>query len=182
MTKPPLLSAEWSVLTDPSHVGVVRRQAASQVTAWELAELADTVSLLLSELLTNALKASSPTGEPVTARLSYAERTLEIAVSDMNDERPELSVPPVEQEGGRGLLVVATLSKDWGTRPNATGPGKTVWCTVAVPPPSSGPRTTHLHGMTHSATNSGLLYAVSRLAHLDPKKRALPVPALLRST
>jgi len=172
MTKPPPLSAEWSVPADPGHVGVIRRRAAFQVTQWGLAGLAETVGLLLSELLTNAVKAGS--GGAMTAHLSCGEHTLEVAVSDTYAGKPQLSSPDPQQEGGRGLLIVTKLAKDWGTKPSAHGPGKTVWCTIAIPPAHTPCRST----TTHASGNSGLPQAVSRL---DAAKRPSLAPVLARS-
>ncbi|WP_425508513.1 ATP-binding protein [Streptomyces roseirectus] len=155
----------------------MRRQAASQLTEWELTHLAETACLLLSELLTNAVKASSSKTERVTAQLSCNESTLKVAVSDTADERPQLSVPPLEQEGGRGLLIVTMLSKEWGTRPNATGPGKTVWCTLTLPPSNSGPHTAQARDDARPVSDFGLSQAVSRLAHLRVRNHAPPVHA-----
>ncbi|MFM9615804.1 ATP-binding protein [Streptomyces niveiscabiei] len=167
MSKLPPLSAEWSVLADQSHVGVIRRQAASRVVEWGLTDLADPVRLLVSELLTNAIKAMDATaGEPVTTRLSYDGHALEISVSDASAERPHLTVPDLQREGGRGLLIVEALSKDWGYRPDATGKGKTVWCVVAVPEPDATAAPTK-HNTARLSTNSlsGLSRSAGALFH-----------------
>ncbi|MGW1041034.1 ATP-binding protein [Streptomyces sp. NPDC002547] len=128
MTKPPALSAEWSVSADPSQVGIVRRQAAAQVAEWGLPDLVDPVCLLITELLTNAIEHTN--GAHVDTRLSHSESILEIEVSDLGDGRARLKKPDAQQEHGRGLMIVDSIALDWGTRPRADSQGKSTWCTL----------------------------------------------------
>lgn len=128
MADPSALSAEWSVSADRRQVGTVRREASAQVETWGLADLADSVRLLLTELLTNAIQHTN--GARVDTRLSYSDGILEIEVSDLGNGRARLKKPDEQQENGRGLMIVDSLALDWGTRPRSGNKGKSTWCTL----------------------------------------------------
>jgi anti-sigma regulatory factor (Ser/Thr protein kinase) len=110
---------------------------------WGVPVDADTAELLVSELITNGLKASWATGwnPPVWLRLTVAPASLLIEVWDGNEQPPappELDgdVPELDGEGGRGLFLVAALSQGWGWYPTRDPRGKVTWCELqaAVPP------------------------------------------------
>jgi anti-sigma regulatory factor (Ser/Thr protein kinase) len=112
------------------HVRTVARE-------WGLADLADTAELLVSELVTNAIQASAriqTTGTPVVHLWVTSDYTsIVIHVWDASSEMPVilLDTEP-DEEGGRGLLLVETLSKDWGAYRKADG--KVVWCLITAEP------------------------------------------------
>jgi len=93
------------------------------------AETRDTVELLTSELLTNAVRHGR--GGAVTLRLLGFQDRVTVEVTDCSTREPRARRAGVEDESGRGLMLVEALAQAWGTRPSSGG--KTVWCTV-VPP------------------------------------------------
>jgi hypothetical protein len=121
---------------DIGGVGVVRHRAGDVLTHWRVgADVRDEAVLLLSELTTNALLHGRP---PVEVRLSRDRRHLTLEVHDGAPTLPRPSRPGVDDEHGRGLLLVSLLAKRWGTRP--TPHGKAVWCVLELPQevPASG--------------------------------------------
>ncbi|MFG2292824.1 SpoIIE family protein phosphatase [Streptomyces sp. NPDC048603] len=113
--------AEWDVPFHPSEVGTVRNAAAKKLDEWGLTELGFATELILSELVTNALRHGTA---PVRVRLLY-DRTLTCEVWDGSNTAPHLRYAATTDEGGRGLFLVAQLSERWGTR--YTPQGKVIW-------------------------------------------------------
>ena len=120
--------ATWEVPADPEHVARVRTLTTGQLGAWKLDELSFTTELVVSELVTNAIRYG---GSPIRLRLIRDTGTLICEVSDGSGTAPHLRRARVFDEGGRGLLLVARLSRRWGTRQTAAG--KTIWCEQALP-------------------------------------------------
>src|SRR5262245_48548377 len=121
------------------------RPAARQAVAWEwqLSHLADATELVVSELTTNALRASAgltasrfagkfAVGTPPVRLWLYSdgERVL-IQVWDGNDEMPARQEVDPGAGSGRGLLIVESLASDWGSSRLAKSSGKVVWAIVA---------------------------------------------------
>ncbi|MGV9556939.1 SpoIIE family protein phosphatase [Streptomyces sp. NPDC003401] len=119
--------AEWEVPVDPAAVGEVRAAVARQLARWGLEELSFTTELILSELVTNAIRYGSP---PVRVRL-LRDRTLICEVSDSSNTSPHLRYAAMTDEGGRGLFLVAQLTDRWGTRYTPTG--KVIWAEQPLP-------------------------------------------------
>lgn len=120
----------------PTTPGVVRGHVRSVVREWGLAELADTAALLASELVTNAIQASArlrTVGPPVIRVWITSDGiALVIHVWDASDEMPVVKdLTALDDEGGRGLILVTTLSKDWGAYRKAEG-GKVVWVMITT--------------------------------------------------
>jgi anti-sigma regulatory factor (Ser/Thr protein kinase) len=93
---------------------------------WRLDPLADDVALAVSELVTNAVKASA---SPLHMGLSEGHGWLVVAVADAGRGYPVRSCPDAAAETGRGLAVVEALSDRWGWHPVALpGLTKVVWC------------------------------------------------------
>ncbi|MFJ8939329.1 ATP-binding protein [Streptomyces sp. NPDC102365] len=94
-----------------------------------------TAELLLSELVTNALRAHAPSGRQVGVRIarSTAEGLLMLEVSDEAPGRPEVRTPGDDETGGRGLLLVEALAHRWGVEEHEAGTGKTVWAELKAP-------------------------------------------------
>ncbi|MET9972757.1 ATP-binding protein, partial [Streptomyces sp. NPDC006356] len=118
--------AVWDVPSDASAVARTRADAVRRLAAWELDDLGFTTELIVSELVTNAIRYG---GGPIQLRLIRG-RTLIIEVSDGSASAPHLRRARVFDEGGRGLLLVAQLAQRWGTRPAPTG--KTIWAELAL--------------------------------------------------
>jgi anti-sigma regulatory factor (Ser/Thr protein kinase) len=118
----------------PGAVPCARLHARQVLWEWRLEGHADTVELLVSELVTNALRASeglTPGISPVRLWLCSDRNRLVIQVWDGNHEMPVRENAQLEAESGRGLLLVETLSAEYGAyRPDSPG-GKVVWATVA---------------------------------------------------
>lgn len=112
----------WDLSSDPSVVARARRHATDQLTAWGLEEAAFVTELLVSELVTNAIRYGEP---PVQLRLIHENATLICEVSDASNTAPHMRRARIFDEGGRGLLLVAQLAQRWGTRHAAIG--KTIW-------------------------------------------------------
>jgi two-component sensor histidine kinase len=94
---------------------------------WGLEETAFTTELIVSELITNAIKHACG---PISLRLIH-ERTLICEVSDASNTSPRLRRALGMDEGGRGLFLVAQVAQRWGTRYTSTG--KTIWAEVQLP-------------------------------------------------
>jgi serine phosphatase RsbU (regulator of sigma subunit)/anti-sigma regulatory factor (Ser/Thr protein kinase) len=118
---------DWRLPAEPRSVALARELAREQLTVWELADLADTTELLVSELVTNALRHGD--GE-IRFRL-LRDRTLVCEVWDAALAQPRRRRARATDEGGRGLQLVQLLSAAWGSR--RTPQGKTVWCELALP-------------------------------------------------
>lgn len=120
--------ATWRLEADPAIVGDARHLVLDQLTAWGLDELAFSTELIVSELVTNAIRHA---GGPVRLRLIRAD-TLTCEVSDSSNTQPRMRRARSSEEGGRGLYIVAQLSHRWGSR--YTRGGKTVWSEQSLPP------------------------------------------------
>ncbi|GFH37768.1 SpoIIE family protein phosphatase [Streptomyces pacificus] len=118
---------DWRLPREPRSVGRARELARAQLVAWDLDPLVDTVELLVSELVTNALRYGE--GE-IRLRL-LRERTLVCEVWDSGLVQPRRRRARDTDEGGRGLQLVGLLSAAWGSR--RTPRGKTVWFELALP-------------------------------------------------
>ncbi|MES4901152.1 MULTISPECIES: SpoIIE family protein phosphatase [unclassified Streptomyces] len=119
--------AIWDIPPDPSLVEDARKVAVEQLDEWGLADATFTTELLVSELVTNAIRYGD---SPIQLRL-IRDTTLICEVSDASSTAPHLRRARVYDEGGRGLLLVSQLSQNWGTR-HATV-GKTIWCEQKLP-------------------------------------------------
>ncbi|MEV7090578.1 ATP-binding protein [Streptomyces sp. NPDC093085] len=97
----------------------------------------ETAALLLSELVTNALRHGSPPGREIAVTLYRADGVFRVEVEDAGESLPNPRVPGVEDERGRGLALVAALADDWGVTPRR-GPGKRVWALLKVPGGGAG--------------------------------------------
>ncbi|MEU0897237.1 SpoIIE family protein phosphatase [Streptomyces massasporeus] len=113
--------ATWELSADPALVGEVRASAMRWLSDRGLDETAFAAELILSELITNAIRHGA---EPIRVRLLY-RRTLICEVSDASNTAPHLRRAASTDEGGRGLFLVAQLSQSWGTR--YLPEGKVIW-------------------------------------------------------
>ncbi|WP_406399886.1 PAS domain-containing SpoIIE family protein phosphatase/ATP-binding protein [Streptomyces sp. NBC_00879] len=118
---------DWRLPREPRSVGRARELARAQLVTWDLEALVDTVELLVSELVTNALRYGE--GE-IRLRL-LRDRTLVCEVWDAGLVQPRRRRARDTDEGGRGLQLVGLLSAAWGSR--RTPRGKTVWFELALP-------------------------------------------------
>jgi anti-sigma regulatory factor (Ser/Thr protein kinase) len=116
----------WDLSTDPAVVAEARTRASAQLAAWDLEAYTFVTELVVSELVTNAIRYG---GEPIRLRL-IRDRSLICEVSDGSSTAPHLRRAHTFDEGGRGLLLVAQLTQGWGTRQTPTG--KTIWAEQAL--------------------------------------------------
>lgn len=120
--------AEWRLALEPSEAGRARAAVRAQLHDWGLPRLADNAALMLSELVTNAVRHSHT--RPLQLRLVRGD-TLLCEVEDDDHVLPTLlNIRPTD-ESGRGLRVVGTLAREWGT--SRTASGKTVWFEMTLP-------------------------------------------------
>ncbi|WP_328945848.1 ATP-binding protein [Streptomyces sp. NBC_00250] len=129
--------ASVTLPSDPASVPTARRYVADVLTGWGLddaAEIADAIRLIVSELATNAVLhtlGQSPTFT-VDVRLEREER-LRIGVTDSHPRRPRRLPAAVQQDNGRGMVIIRVLAAEAGGRlsvaPTDDG-GKTVWITL----------------------------------------------------
>ncbi|MEU1277995.1 SpoIIE family protein phosphatase [Streptomyces sp. NPDC005805] len=119
--------ASWELPCDPSVVARARKYAAAQLEAWGLTDAVFTTELVVSELVTNAIRYG---GSPIRLRL-IRDTALVCEVSDGSSTAPHLRRARIYDEGGRGLLLVASLTECWGTRYGAMG--KTIWAEQPLP-------------------------------------------------
>lgn len=125
---PPDHFAAWPLAADPAAVADARRRTVRQLAAWDVdVETAFNTELIVSELVTNAVRYGSP---PIELRL-ILDRTLTCEVRDAGSAAPRLRHAGTVDEGGRGLFITAQLAQAWGTR--YTPSGKTIWTQQALP-------------------------------------------------
>ena len=120
--------AEWRLALDPVEVGRARAVVREQLHDWGLERLADNAELMVSELVTNALRHSH--SRPVELRLVRGD-TLLCEVDDDDHDLPTLLNAGPADESGRGLRVVSVLAREWGT--SRTSTGKAVWFELTLP-------------------------------------------------
>ncbi|CAM5291791.1 SpoIIE family protein phosphatase [Streptomyces chartreusis] len=118
---------DWTLPREPRSVGRAREYARGRLLSWDLEPLVDTTELLVSELVTNALRYGE--GE-IRLRL-LLDRTLVCEVWDSGLVQPRRRRARDTDEGGRGLQLVGLLSAAWGSR--RTPRGKTVWFELPLP-------------------------------------------------
>ncbi|WP_037617677.1 SpoIIE family protein phosphatase [Streptomyces aureus] len=119
--------ATWRIPADPALVAPIRKQVSDQLEVWGLTVATFTAELVVSELVTNAIRYGEP---PIRLRLIHDSETLICEVSDSSHTAPHLRRAKTFDEGGRGLLLVAQLTQRWGSR--HTPDGKTIWAELSL--------------------------------------------------
>ncbi|MGW0719198.1 SpoIIE family protein phosphatase [Streptomyces sp. NPDC002778] len=125
--------AEWEVPHDPAAVPRIRAEATRRLESWGLGEAVFTTELILSELVTNAIRYGA---SPIALRLLRDRDSLICEVADGTSTSPHLRRAHVTDEGGRGLFLVAQLSRRWGTR--YTDRGKIIWAEQSLDAAAAG--------------------------------------------
>jgi anti-sigma regulatory factor (Ser/Thr protein kinase) len=126
-------AGNWTLPPDTTAPGVARRIVASALTSWR--DPADVV-LIASELVTNAVQHGSP---PIVLGLSIAPARARVSVMNARGEsatQPRIVAAGADEPDGRGLVIVAALSTEWGWKPD--GDNVIVWAEVADAPRSGG--------------------------------------------
>ncbi|MCX4695634.1 SpoIIE family protein phosphatase [Streptomyces sp. NBC_01408] len=119
--------ASWELPSEAEVVSRARGLATRQLTDWGLEELEFTTELVVSELLTNAIRYGGP---PIRLRL-IRDRSLICEVQDGSSTSPHIRRALETDEGGRGLFMVAQFTQLWGTRYHDRG--KTIWAEQPFP-------------------------------------------------
>ena len=159
--------------TGPAVVAQARSQVRAAICAWEVPVDLDVAVLLTSELVTNAIRHEP--GETVMLVITCSRDQLRVDVHDTSRSLPVLVDAPADAETGRGLMLVATLSAEWGVY--RTPAGKAVYFTLGFEPDLAdtgerGPQGL-IRGDGESCTSPG--------ASPSPLKRpAIPAPRLPR--
>ncbi|HEY3478124.1 MAG TPA: ATP-binding protein [Streptomyces sp.] len=126
---------EWLLPRHARSVGRARALFLAWAGEWRLPEeTAETATLLLSELMTNAVRHGRVPGRDVAACCRVtAAGTLRVEVSDACTALPVAREAGADDESGRGLALVAALASAWDAEPRPYGIGKTVWFELALP-------------------------------------------------
>ncbi|MFB4196609.1 ATP-binding protein [Streptomyces carpaticus] len=128
-TRPLAGSATLGLPHRPESVRSARDFTRSTLSFWRLGEQYDAVSLVVSELVTNALRYGRPAVELELARGSHR---LVCAVRDASSRAPRLGEPDENAESGRGLQLVECFSDGWGWRHQTESGGKVVWAVFRI--------------------------------------------------
>jgi len=119
------MDAEVTLPDGPEGASFARRAMAGAGELWRLdRELTETAMLLVSELVTNAIRHGSP---PVRLVLRLDGGRLRVEVTDASPGLPLAGRSRPEQAGGRGLQIVQELAVRWGSQASRSRLGKTVW-------------------------------------------------------
>jgi hypothetical protein len=128
-----VLAGPWTVAyrwpSVPGSVSAARRVLRRHLEQWGMITLADTAGLVLSELVTNALRhASGPDDRLVETRYErLPDGSLRIEVHDTDVTKPQRKEPSADSDSGRGLLLVEALTSGrWGVS-DRQGVGKMIW-------------------------------------------------------
>jgi anti-sigma regulatory factor (Ser/Thr protein kinase) len=156
----------------PTATPCARLHAKQVLWEWGFHAIAETAELLVSELITNAVKAAQVSEDkpPVWLRLSAGRTRLLIEVWDGNTQPPQPrelqdGLPAFGDENGRGLYLVTMLSTRWSWYPTQRPAGKTVWCELDTDDPPDQER--------------GDAAVQALLPRRTPRsRRARPVPAM----
>lgn len=133
------LTAGFDLPADPRAAGRARRVVTELLVAWGCTETAEVAELLVSEIVTNAVRY---VGAREALRLDVAAHSerIRVAVSDGSPLRPVLKAVHDDDETGRGMQLVAALALEWGIveSPLGAAPGKQVWFELPGTPAVSG--------------------------------------------
>jgi hypothetical protein len=118
-----------TVEPEPRAAKAARDATVAALRQWGLTDSVDLVELLVSELVTNAIRYAQT---PSDLTLRRGRHALYVEIADRDSRVPRLLHPTADDEGGRGLQLVAQLATQWGARPTRTG--KTVWFELDLEP------------------------------------------------
>jgi anti-sigma regulatory factor (Ser/Thr protein kinase) len=127
----------------PTAVPCARLHVKHVLREWQMSQLADPVELVVAELVTNAMQASagltgsefagrwSPGLPPVRLWLASDGQHAVIQVWDASERQPVREAVPLDAETGRGLMLVESLSDEWGSYTPEASSGKVVWAVIS---------------------------------------------------
>ena len=113
----------WRLHGQQTEIAESRLRVRSALLHWGLPRLVETAELLISELATNAMRYGK---EPIELQVLLLDDLVTLSVADADPPLPRFRRSSYDDEGGRGLQLVATMASRWGAR--ATPAGKVVWC------------------------------------------------------
>ena len=113
---------------DPASARMARQLVKRTCNEWGIPEMAADAMVVASELIDNMVQHARSPGR---LRLELRRNMLTVAVTDEDSRLPQLRVPGLRAAGGRGLVLVDKLSRNWGTA-SQVGGGKVVWAVLAV--------------------------------------------------
>ena len=121
----PAQAADACVPHRPDSIPAARSFLARLLEGWGLEDqVIDDASLLTSELMTNAVQHGSSV---VRLQIEVNDGLLHVGVHDDGDELPHVNDASPTSLGGRGMWLVQSIARDWGSESSDDGPGKTVW-------------------------------------------------------
>ena len=131
----PTRPTEWRgcrvrLTAGPAAAGEARSQVRAAIWAWDIPVDPDVAVLLTSELVTNAI--THEVGGIIMLAITCSRGQLRVDVHDTSRSLPMLVDAAADAETGRGLMLVATLSAEWGFY--RTPAGKAVYFTLAFQP------------------------------------------------
>jgi len=156
----------------PAAAGIGRCLIKHTLGLWGLKHLTDPATLIASELLANAVTATSTTPTPdcplplVAIQTRVARRSLLVEVWDNSPEKPTARTFDNDAEGGRGLFLVDAISERWGVWLPGTG-GKIVYAELDIgqpPTPTPGPTPLPQHIRAAAQTGTGQQHTMADLA------------------
>jgi anti-sigma regulatory factor (Ser/Thr protein kinase) len=109
---------------------LARQLTREALAAWQRADLEETAVLIVSELVTNAVRHASTGGSLVALRLEIDGMSVRIEVHDEDPRWPQPSTPDGLDESGFGFVLVNALASKWGVSDTATG--KAVWAELGL--------------------------------------------------
>ncbi len=126
------LSFAWRMTLPPAAraAGLARRATRETLAAWAVGHLAETATLLVSELVGNAVRHASASRLALELRLQISETWLRIEVLDADPRPPQPRTPAELDESGFGFVLVEALAGKWGVCTTSTG--KAVWAELDI--------------------------------------------------
>ncbi len=125
------------VATGPAAPAEARRRVRDAIRSWRVPVDLDAALLLTSELVTNAIRHEAAQGaQAVVLAIACSCGRLRVDVHDTSRSLPAVAEVPADAETGRGLLLVETLSDEWGFY--RIPAGKAVYFTLAFEPDNAG--------------------------------------------
>jgi serine/threonine-protein kinase RsbW len=116
---------QWELPATGQAARLARQVTREVLAGWQRADLEETAVLIVSELVTNAVRHASTGGSLVALRLEIAGMSVRIEVHDTDPRWPQPSTPDRLDESGFGFVLVNALASKWGVSDTATG--KAVW-------------------------------------------------------
>ena len=122
--------------SEPAAAARARRLTRTTLARWHLGHLADDAETITSELASNALKSATPprgTLPAIIFAIHHRPDRIRILVWDNGPGHPRPTEPGPDAETGRGLAIVAALSRRWGWWPTPNSGGKVTWADLPAP-------------------------------------------------